>query len=77
MTQADDLFGQNFQYIGRYLEQSAPSAYAVWSDTALEGCTDTTFHIDQHDGEQCIKHDNQQTYSYTLERNGQSFRHKA
>ena len=51
ILQADDFLGQDFQHVGRNLQQSAFSSYTVRTDTALESRTDFTLHIDKDDGQ--------------------------
>ena len=75
MLQADDFLGKDFQYVGRYLQQTSFSSYTVRTDTALESRTDFTFHVDKNDGQYCVHDEDKYSHNESFQCQCQPFRH--
>ena len=56
VVDVDDFLGQHFDHVGDTL-YDAVGAHAVRSDTALEEGAHFTFHVDQHEGDHGVSHE--------------------
>ncbi|CDF21367.1 unknown [Prevotella sp. CAG:617] len=70
----DDLLGEHLEHVGKHLEQ-APFTYTHRAETTLEEGAHLALHVNQHDGEDGIKRNDDQSHQYAFNEHGAPLRH--